>query len=297
MSQSGASSDLRLIAWRPDLAHSALRGQRRARRYVAGQLRQCAQGALGLHAAPRAGAPMFTQLLYGEGFRVLEEKAGWAWGQCSQDGYVGYLKADGLARALAPTHRLWARASFVYRQPDIGAPVLLELSLGARLAVRARRKGAGGRAFLHLRRGGYVVAAHAEAWPPPPRASAARRARALQLAQHCLHMPYLWGGRGYGGADCSGLVMQALTGAGLVCPRDSDMQRAAFQPHALRPAAAPRAGDLAFWPGHVGIVAPARRLLHASANAMQVVEEPWAEACARLKARSGADVYLVRPPF
>ena len=286
--------DLRLIAWRPDLAHMSLRGVRVARRYVSGQLRQCARAALPLCAAPRVGAPMFTQLLYGEGFRVLEEKSGWAWGQCQQDGYVGYLQTAGLGRAFAPACRLGARAAFVFARPDICAPVRLTLSLGALLAVRGKVAGRGRREFLHLRRGGYLAAAHAEPWPAARQSASAARARFLEAARQCLHMPYLWGGRGHKGADCSGLVMQALGAAGINCPRDSDMQRAAFAP--LSDGAA-QPGDLAFWPGHVGIVEEGEQFLHASAYHGRVAVEPWAEASRRLKAQTRAPAYFARPPF
>lgn len=291
--------DLRLIAWRPDVAHRALKGARTAKRYVSGRLRQCTQGALGLYAAPRRAAPMLTQLLFGENFRVLDEKSGWAWGQCALDNYVGYLQASGLGRVHAPTHRLTARAAFVFARPDLRAPVRSCLSIGARLAVRRQLAGAPRRRFLHLRQGGYVAASAAEPLALPRADAPARRARFLEAAQQCLHMPYLWGGRGYGGADCSGLVMQALLAAGVDCPRDSDMQRAAFAASAGAPQklAAPRAGDLAFWPGHVGIVAPARQLLHASAWHRRVAAEPWADACARLEAQTGAPAQLARPRF
>jgi hypothetical protein len=47
------------------------------------------------------------------------------------------------------------------------------------------------------------------------------------------------------------------------------------------------------WQGHIGLVADGARLLHANAFHMQTVEEPLADAIARIK-RNGSDVLAVR---
>ncbi len=50
---------------------------------------------------PLRWAPV-DQLLFGERFRVLEVKDGFAWGQAARDGYVGYVAIDDLAAPGAP---------------------------------------------------------------------------------------------------------------------------------------------------------------------------------------------------
>ena len=58
-----------------------------------------------------------------------------------------------------------------------------------------------------------------------------------------------------------------------------------------------RRGDLVFWDGHVGIMTSRQDLVHASAYHMVVVEEPLAEARARIAASVGGDVTGVRRPL
>jgi cell wall-associated NlpC family hydrolase len=55
-------------------------------------------------------------------------------------------------------------------------------------------------------------------------------------------------------------------------------------------------GDLVFWDGHVGIMTGAQDLVHASAYHMVVVEEPLAEACARIVASNGGEIIGARRP-
>jgi cell wall-associated NlpC family hydrolase len=122
---------------------------------------------------------------------------------------------------------------------------------------------------------GVVIGLAALAGHPPsdtPAAAAAAgvpgkaAAAAITYARQQIGQPYLWGGTGPGGFDCSGLVMQAYAAAGITIPRTSQEQWA-WGPQV----SAPEAGDLVFFaggdgtaasPGHVGLVVdPARHLM------------------------------------
>jgi len=125
---------------------------------------------------------------------------------------------------------------------------------------------------------GYVPAAALdapEAVPSPPAPAAAEPAEA---AEALVGTPYVWGGRGGAGLDCSGLVQTAFARAGHKLPRDSDQQAGAGR--ALGGGETPARGDLAFFPGHVGILGDADHLIHASQERGCVVVEPLADVVA-----------------
>lgn len=87
---------------------------------------------------------------------------------------------------------------------------------------------------------------------------------AIAAAMSKLGTPYLWGGTGNGGYDCSGLVMTAFSAAGKSLPRVASAQYAATQRIGADQA---QAGDLVFWGGanahHVGIYVGNGQVLHA----------------------------------
>ena len=165
------------------------------------------------------------------------------------------------------------------------APPLALLSLNALLAAAGRRAGSS-----RSKSGGFVVADHARKLDEHARDF-------VDVALAFLGTPYLWGGRTSLGVDCSGLVQLASEAAGLACPRDADMQaNEVGSPLDWQGGAALARGDLVFWDGHVGIMTSARDLVHASAYHMAVVDEPLAEAKARIAASNGGDMIGVRRP-
>jgi cell wall-associated NlpC family hydrolase len=272
-------TDPRLTLATPALASAALEGLVSALRYAAPTPMQATAARAGVLKAPDPDAEQADELLFGEGFDILETRGGFAFGQAARDGYVGWVDEAALGDpGPPPTHRIAALATFAFMEPSIKTPVVHRLSLNALASVEARE----GR-FAKLHGSGWVVEHHLS---PIGVFADDPAAVALQF----LGVPYLWGGRSSDGLDCSGLVQQALYACGLACPRDSDQQAALGA--ALEIGADLKGlarNDLVFWPGHVGIMLDEARLLHANAHAMWVSIEDLAEALTRIKAAgSGA---------
>ena len=276
--------DPRLNAYRPDLAACALRGQVESARFVEGRAARVSRGLADLRRRPEAGAPLDTQLLFGEAVTVYEEAGGWAWVQNAADDYVGYVEAACLGEAAPdepPSHYLKVLRSFVYPEPDLKVPPLEALSflsplrvLGARARYSEIALPGGG--------SGWVYGAHlAEAGQTAP--------DFVATAQMFLGVPYLWGGRSSLGLDCSSLVQLCLARAGMACPRDTYVQEASLgEPVAWQAGRTRlRRGDLVFFPGHVAIALDETEVLHSNAGAMLTVIEPLADLVRRVEAESG----------
>jgi cell wall-associated NlpC family hydrolase len=267
-----AGLDLRVHAWRPDQADAALAGRVEAARFASPVLHRCTAERTPMRAAPDAGAVAVSELLWGEGFALLEAAGGWAWGWSVHDHYVGHVELAALGPAVPPpTHRVVAPHALLFAAPSIKAPVLARPPMGAPVAAMG-----GEGDFLAAPGGGFLHARHLAPIDRP-------EADPVAVAARLMGAPYLWGGRSAAGVDCSGLVQLALALCGLAAPRDSDMQRDQLGAP-VAPDGPLRRGDLVFFPGHVGFMSGPGHLLHANAHWMAVVEEPLAEVVTRLSA-------------
>lgn len=275
--------DPRTTLARPDLADVRLEGQVRAARFAAARAMRCIAPAAGVLEAGAEDARQQDQLLFGEGFDVLEEAGGWAWGQARRDGYVGWVRLQALGpQGEAPTHRVGALRTCGFSQADLKSRVVGLYSINALVVATEAQDG-----FLRCGEAGWI-------WAPHLAAIGEFEAEAAAVAERFLGAPYVWGGRDSLGLDCSGLIQQALHATGRACPRDTDQQLAAF-PREAAPDALER-GDLVFWKGHVGMMLDASRLLHANAHHMAVAIEPLGETIARVKQRYGNEPVGFRRP-
>ncbi|MGB3455511.1 MAG: C40 family peptidase [Litorimonas sp.] len=196
--------------------------------------------------------------------------------------YVGWVRTSALGeKAGPPTHRIHSLSAPVFSRADLKSPILMSLPAASLARVIAQEEGG----YLQVGAGAWISALHARSLDRPASSW-------LASAQLYIGQPYAWGGTGARGVDCSGLVQMSLALCGIDAPRDADQQEAALgEPVALD---APwQAGDLLFWPGHVGILSAPDRLLHANATHMSVVEEPLQPALQRIDA-AGTPLRSVR---
>ncbi len=261
--------DRRVNAVRGDLADLSLAGVLFAPHYARAQPMHCGRDGAFLRESGSADARAVSQLLFGETFHLLDVTGGWAWGFCELDGYVGYVERDALAPgALDATHSVAARLAPVFAQADIKSPVVDSLPAGARIAGTEE--------------GDFVVTDRGAVHRRHVQPAGSFEQDWVAAAERQIGQPYVWGGRGHGGIDCSGLLQLALCQAGVRIPRDSDLQRESIGTPLADDMALQR-GDVIFFPGHVGIMVDGQHMLHANAYWMTTLVEPLADVIERLR--------------
>tara|TARA_R110000868_G_scaffold125417_4_gene331340 strand:+ start:12410 stop:13276 length:867 start_codon:yes stop_codon:yes gene_type:complete len=279
--------DHRINLYRDDIAAAHLRGEVEAAKYVDGEDMQVLTPVAPVLRNPQSAAPMETQLLFGEIFRVYEEKDGWAFGQSALDDYVGYVDVSALApRLYRATHTVAALRTFIFPKPDMKTRPAVPVGLNAKVRVI----GAQGD-YSEIERSGFIFTAHLA-----PVGAHVRDF--VSVAEELRGTPYLWGGRDSLGLDCSGLVQSALERAGTSSLRDTDMQEATLGEALPEPIdfTTLKRGDLVFWKGHVGIMLDGEHLIHANAFHMRVEVERLDIAMARISRSAGHVTSVKRLP-
>lgn len=290
--------DARRHPWRADLAAEHLRGRVPSALFVPGEPAIVQRAVTPVRKRPDIRAGYETELLFGEPVTIYERADGWAWVQSGVDDYVGYVPADALGPLPAKpvTHIVRSLATFLYPEPSIKTPPVVELSLGSRVSVVERQD-----RFAVLATGGVVMDHHLAPIDTFVRDYVA-------VTERFVGTSYLWGGRSRRGVDCSGLIQLAMQAAGIACPRDSDMQSteigtAVDVPAVLAAADADGAivdglqrGDVLCWTGHVAVALDADMIVHANGHHMSTVVEPAIDAAIRIKKHNGGPVTGIRRP-
>jgi len=241
--------------------------------YVAGVPRKVGHVLCDLCDAP--GGRRDRQLVLGDLVTEYDARGGWSFVRSVHDGYVGYVKSDGLDGVKSHTHWVTSRFATLYTDPDFKSPDCGLLPLGAQVTVSSEAKG-----YMRCDLG-WIADQHVR-----PISECADDP--VGVAEKLLGTPYLWGGNSSFGIDCSGLVNIALKLCGYAAPADSDQQ--------MRNLGDPvQTGnyvrnDLLFWRGHVAWVYDERHILHANAHHMAVTLERIDEAIPRIRSKGDGEI-------
>ena len=209
-----------------------------------------------LRARPAAESELVDQSHYGERVTVLGERDGWLWVQ-GEDHYFGWIARDDTSALVERTTEILVAVlrAEVRDEPDVSSPPVALIPVGSTL-LRWRHDGEAVETELGWLRQADCV----EPGDLPNRA--ATPADLIATARAFLGTPYLWGGTGGHGIDCSGLMQQVYRLNGVRLDRDADQQA-----REGRPVTTPVAGDLLFFGSptvtHVALSLGAADFIHA----------------------------------
>lgn len=204
-----------------------------------------------LRVEPSDTSELVTQVLYGEHFKVLEQRKLWSKIRIAFDGYEGWIDNKQYKEITAEEYQVIENApfklssdllEFVHDENDL----LITVPLGASLQNLS---------LLNHTHDGAVTS------------DTKPKENLIETALLYLNAPYLWGGKTPFGIDCSGFTQMVYKLNGYKLLRDASQQ--ATQGEALSFIEESEPGDLAFFDNaegniiHVGIIMKDNYIIHA----------------------------------
>ena len=200
----------------------------------------CTYSHIPLRETPAESGEMGSEILFGELFELLDESGRWAHVRCLNDGYVGWIDIKLLSHLSELEYKRWTTTQPCYvvrgmmclsRCDDDNS--LLVLPCGSRLVLDEQYKD----------RGRFTIGGHT--YTIDFTESKGVASPLINLALSFRNVPYLWGGKTFGGIDCSGLTQVVYHAMGIRLPRNASEQARTGDVVASVDDAKP--GDLAFF--------------------------------------------------
>lgn len=194
---------------------------------------------------------LVTQVLYGETFKVIEERKNWSRIRLHFDKYEGWIDNKQFVFTSEEDHQALTKTTPKLVSDLVGMGTteenqLLALPMGCNVAVAS---------YLNHTAEGAVVS---EKFP---------KQHIINTALLYMNAPYLWGGKTPFGIDCSGFTQMCYKLNGYKLLRDASQQATQGEPLSFIEESEP--GDLAFFDNaegniiHVGIIMEDNYIIHA----------------------------------
>ena len=222
----------------------------------------CKSPYINLYDRPSYNSKISSQILYGEKFKILLKKNNFFKIKNSYDNYVGYIKSSNYINKFKPTHKVSVLKSRIFKYPKNLTKHKSKkfLPFSSKIQIIKKNKN-----FVMFDKNKWLNIKDTKLINQ-------KEIDFLKILKLFLNCKYKWGGKTFGGIDCSALIQIFYQYNNKYFSRDTKEQ-IKYSKKSLKRKNFKR-GDLIFWKGHVAICLNSTKLVHAYGPKKRVIIMP-----------------------
>ncbi len=193
-----------------------------------------------------------SQILFGEKFKILNDKKGWLKVKTSYDKYIGFIKKRKFFKDRKITHKISSLNANLYTKPSEYYLTKAKLPFCSTISVTDTNNNFYKFEKYWIKKKDVVPINYKQ--------------KIFNNIKIFKNIPYKWGGKTYKGIDCSALLQLFFKFNNLYCPRDTKDQLKYF-----KKTKSIKKNAIIFWKGHVAICISNTNLIHAYGPKKKVV--------------------------
>ena len=225
---------------------------------------------INIYEKPKQYSKLSSQMLYGEKFKILENKGHWLKIKTNYDNYTGYIqKKNFLIKEFVPIFKVSSKKTeiFVKRNKKL-IKTKRFMFFASRIKKIEENKN-----FIEFEKNKWIKKKHLKKIKFFENNS-------NKIFKLFLNSKYLWGGKTSDGIDCSSLIQIYFFYNGVFFPRDTKDQIKYCKKKIKKKFTK---GDIIFWKGHVGACLNQIKFIHAYGPRKKVLIMPTNETIQHIR--------------
>ena len=225
---------------------------------------------INIYEKPKQYSKLSSQMLYGEKFKILENKGHWLKIKTNYDNYTGYIrKKKFLIKEFVPTFKVSSKKTEIFTKRN---KKLIKTNRFMFFASRIK-KIEENKNFIEFEKNKWIKKKHLKKIKFFENNS-------NKIFKLFLNSKYLWGGKTSDGIDCSSLIQIYFFYNGVFFPRDTKDQIKYCKKKIKKKFTK---GDIIFWKGHVGACLNQIKFIHAYGPRKKVLIMPTNETIQHIR--------------
>ena len=200
-----------------------------------------------IYKKPNVVSEVTSQILYGEKFKIISKNKSWIKIKVLYDNYIGYIKNEDYSKDHKPTHKIFILKTNIYNNQKNKTKYFLPFA--SRISIIQESK-----KFIEFEKNKWIKKNDIKKINHIEKDY-------LKILKLFLKTKYVWGGKSYGGIDCSAILQLFFYYNNKFYPRDTKDQ-IRYSKKIIKKNIFKK-GDIIFWKGHVAICINSKNLIHA----------------------------------